>query len=111
MMVATLRRPTEMLPNSDVEADVALSRCAPSGPRSLTPVVRQTAKTANHVAYGDVFLAFWRASTAQAPVQVVQASGTQRAPVRWDARECVPESLYRSGDLPGVNLGQILTYN
>ena len=25
--------------NSDVEADVALSRCAPSGPRSLTPVV------------------------------------------------------------------------
>jgi hypothetical protein len=24
-----------MLPNSDVEADVALSRCAPSGPRSL----------------------------------------------------------------------------
>ena len=32
-----------MLPNSDVEADVALSRCVPSGPRSLTPVVRQTA--------------------------------------------------------------------
>jgi hypothetical protein len=28
--------------NSAVEADVALSRCAPSGPRSLTPVVRQT---------------------------------------------------------------------
>ena len=26
--------------NSAVEADVALSRCAPSGPRSLTPVVR-----------------------------------------------------------------------
>jgi len=25
--------------NSDIEADVALSRCAPSGPRSLTPVV------------------------------------------------------------------------
>jgi hypothetical protein len=32
-------------PNSDVEADVALSRCAPSGPRSLTPVVRQTQPT------------------------------------------------------------------
>jgi hypothetical protein len=30
------------LPVSDVEADVALSRCAPSGPRSLTPVVRLT---------------------------------------------------------------------
>jgi hypothetical protein len=30
------------LPNSDVEADVALGRCAPSGPRSLTPVVRRT---------------------------------------------------------------------
>jgi epsilon-lactone hydrolase len=30
-----------MLANSDVEADVALSRCAPSGPRSLTPVVMQ----------------------------------------------------------------------
>jgi hypothetical protein len=28
--------------NSDIEADVALSRCAPSGPRSLTPVVRRT---------------------------------------------------------------------
>jgi hypothetical protein len=28
--------------NSDVEADVALSRCAPSRPRSLTPVVRPT---------------------------------------------------------------------
>ncbi len=28
--------------NSAVEADVALSRCAPSGPRSLTPVVGQT---------------------------------------------------------------------
>jgi hypothetical protein len=34
-------RPSE-LHNSDVEADVALSRCAPSGPRSLTPVVRRT---------------------------------------------------------------------
>jgi hypothetical protein len=32
------------LPNSDVEADVALSRCAPSGPRSLTPVVGQTSR-------------------------------------------------------------------
>jgi hypothetical protein len=31
-----------MLYNSDVEADVALSRCAPSGPRSLTPVVMPT---------------------------------------------------------------------
>ena len=31
-----------VLSNSDVEADVALSRCAPSGPRSLTPVVMQT---------------------------------------------------------------------
>jgi hypothetical protein len=31
-----------MPPNSDVEADVALSRCAPSGPRSLTPVVMRT---------------------------------------------------------------------
>jgi hypothetical protein len=30
--------------NSDVEADVALSRCAPSGPRSLTPVVMRTAE-------------------------------------------------------------------
>jgi hypothetical protein len=30
------------LPNSDVEADVALGRSAPSGPRSLTPVVRHT---------------------------------------------------------------------
>jgi hypothetical protein len=30
------------LHNSDVEADVALSRYAPSGPRSLTPVVRPT---------------------------------------------------------------------
>jgi len=29
-------------PNSDVEADVALGRSAPSGPRSSTPVVRQT---------------------------------------------------------------------
>jgi hypothetical protein len=29
-------------PNSDVEADEALGRCAPSGLRSLTPVVRQT---------------------------------------------------------------------
>jgi hypothetical protein len=28
--------------NSDVEADVALSRCAPSGPRSLTPGVGRT---------------------------------------------------------------------
>jgi len=28
--------------NSDVEADVAFGRCAPSGPRSLTPVVMQT---------------------------------------------------------------------
>jgi hypothetical protein len=33
-----------MLHNSAVEADVALSRCAPSGPRSLTPVVRRTPK-------------------------------------------------------------------
>jgi hypothetical protein len=31
--------------NSDIEADVALGRCAPSGPRSLIPVVGQT----NHV--------------------------------------------------------------
>jgi hypothetical protein len=29
-------------PNSEVEADVALGRCAPSGPRSLTPVVGRT---------------------------------------------------------------------
>jgi hypothetical protein len=37
----------EWLPaNSDVEADVALSRCAPTGPRSLTPVVMRTAGTA-----------------------------------------------------------------
>jgi hypothetical protein len=28
--------------NSDIEADVALGRCAPSGPRSLIPVVGQT---------------------------------------------------------------------
>ena len=28
--------------NSDIEADVALSRCAPSGPRSLMPVVMPT---------------------------------------------------------------------
>jgi hypothetical protein len=36
-------RPTAPLRyNSDVEADVALSRCTPSGPRSLTPVVGQT---------------------------------------------------------------------
>ena len=28
--------------NSDVEADEALGRCAPSGLRSLTPVVRRT---------------------------------------------------------------------
>jgi hypothetical protein len=28
--------------NSDIEADVALSRCAPSGPRSLMPVVSRT---------------------------------------------------------------------
>jgi hypothetical protein len=34
--------PIRLLPNSDVEADVALGRCAPSGPRSLTPVVRRT---------------------------------------------------------------------
>ena len=32
-------------PNSDVEADVALSRGAPSGPRSLTPVVIPTETT------------------------------------------------------------------
>jgi hypothetical protein len=31
-------------PNSDVEADEALGRCAPSGLRSLTPVVGQTAR-------------------------------------------------------------------
>jgi hypothetical protein len=31
-----------MLPNSDVEADVALGHCASSGPRSLTPGVMQT---------------------------------------------------------------------
>jgi hypothetical protein len=30
-------------PISDVEADGAIGRCAPSGPRSLTPVVRPTA--------------------------------------------------------------------
>jgi hypothetical protein len=30
------------LHNSDIEADVTLGRRAPSGPRSLTPVVRQT---------------------------------------------------------------------
>lgn len=30
--------------NSDVEADEALGRCAPSGPRSLTPVVGQMEK-------------------------------------------------------------------
>src|SRR5688572_20704699 len=43
-------------PNSDVEADVALSRCAPSGPRSLTPVVRQTASfsTAVPAGYGTL---------------------------------------------------------
>jgi hypothetical protein len=35
-------------PNSAVEADVALSRCAPSGPRSLTPVVRQTRTTCHY---------------------------------------------------------------
>jgi hypothetical protein len=33
---------SQALPNSDVEAGVALSRSAPSGPRSLTPVVLQT---------------------------------------------------------------------
>jgi hypothetical protein len=33
---------SQALPNSDVEAGVALSRYAPSGPRSLTPVVRPT---------------------------------------------------------------------
>jgi hypothetical protein len=31
-----------MLHNSAVEADKAIGRCAPSGPCSLTPVVRQT---------------------------------------------------------------------
>jgi hypothetical protein len=30
------------LPNSDVEADVALSRCATSGPRSLTSIERRS---------------------------------------------------------------------
>jgi hypothetical protein len=34
--------PRRTLPNSDVAADKALGRCAPSGPRSLTPVVMQT---------------------------------------------------------------------
>jgi hypothetical protein len=32
------------LPNSDVAADEALGRCAPSGPRSLMPVVGQTGR-------------------------------------------------------------------
>jgi hypothetical protein len=37
---ATLDLLTERtLPKSDIEADVALSRCAPSGQRSLTSVV------------------------------------------------------------------------
>jgi hypothetical protein len=31
-------------PNSDVEADEALGRCAPSGLRSLTPVVGQASR-------------------------------------------------------------------
>ena len=39
-------RPGKLLhravPNSAVEADVALGRCASSGPRSITPVVMQT---------------------------------------------------------------------
>src|SRR5690606_20828064 len=34
--------PARAAPNSDVEADVALSRCAPSGQRRLTPVVMPT---------------------------------------------------------------------
>jgi len=37
-------RQGQKLHNSDVEADVALSRCAPSEPRSLTPVVVQPAQ-------------------------------------------------------------------
>lgn len=36
-----------VLSNSDVEADGALGRCAPSGPRSLIPVVRQTCDVAD----------------------------------------------------------------
>ena len=40
-----------MLPNSDVEADVALSRCAPSGPRSLTPVVMWTANVGRRLSF------------------------------------------------------------
>jgi hypothetical protein len=43
-MTVVSRHPTGMLPNSDVAADKALSRCAPSGPCSLTPVVGQTAR-------------------------------------------------------------------
>jgi hypothetical protein len=34
--------------NLAVEADVALSRCAPSGPRSLTPVVMRTPVALRH---------------------------------------------------------------
>ena len=36
------------LPNSDIEADEALDRCAPSGLRSSTPVVLQTTDDGGH---------------------------------------------------------------
>jgi len=36
------------LSNSDIEADVALSRCAPSGPRSLMPAVRHAVNSRCH---------------------------------------------------------------
>ncbi len=42
------------LHNSDVEADVALGRCAPSGPRSLTPVVMRTRRAPTASLFGDV---------------------------------------------------------
>ena len=55
------------LPNSDVEADVALGRCAPSGPRSLTPVVVQT-----RIGHGEHWKDGWfcRMTCLTAPTQM-----------------------------------------
>jgi hypothetical protein len=58
--------------NSDVEADEALGRCAPSGLRSLTPVVMQTPLDALRIALlpltGDgPIVQRWRADTLKEP--------------------------------------------
>jgi hypothetical protein len=64
-----------MLPNSDVEADVALGRCAPSGPRSLTPVVRRTTESfrIGIVAEPEASTASWRVMASGASPCLVTA--------------------------------------